>query len=105
MKCFGIDISINFGCDAPVNPTLSDAFGNAIERLGHYELALWREAKQTLFMLELLRWTNRRKAAFAPTNRRPNPRIGRRRQRTSRERTRRHKIGNGYGRYYVLGNL
>jgi len=38
------------------------------ERLSRYEMAIWRQARQTLFMLELLRWTNRR----APTYARPH---------------------------------
>ena len=35
------------------------------DRLNRYELALWRQARQTLFMLELLRWTGRRSPAYA----------------------------------------
>jgi hypothetical protein len=39
--------------------------GGVFERLNRYELALWRQAKQTLFTLELLRWRNRRAPAYA----------------------------------------
>ena len=35
------------------------------ERLNRYELALWRQARQTLFTLELLRWRSRRAPAYA----------------------------------------
>jgi hypothetical protein len=34
------------------------------ERLNRYELALWRQARQTLFTLELLRWRSRRAPAY-----------------------------------------
>ena len=36
-----------------------------LERLNRYELALWRQARQTLFTLELLRWRSRRAPAYA----------------------------------------
>lgn len=36
-----------------------------LERLNRYELALWRQARQTLFTLELLRRRSRRPPAFA----------------------------------------
>jgi hypothetical protein len=35
------------------------------ERLNRYELALWRQTRQTLFMLELLRWTGRGSPRYA----------------------------------------
>jgi hypothetical protein len=42
------------------------------ERLNRYELALWRQVRQTLFMLEWLMWTDRRAPAYA------RPHFGRR---------------------------
>ena len=35
------------------------------ERLNRYELALWRQARQTLFTLDLLRWKSRRAPAYS----------------------------------------
>ena len=35
---------------------LSNLDNNAFERLGRYEMALWRKVRQTLFALERLRW-------------------------------------------------
>jgi len=35
------------------------------ERLNRYEFALWRQARQTLFTLELLRWRSRRAPRYA----------------------------------------
>jgi hypothetical protein len=35
---------------------LSNLDNNVFERLGRYEMALWRQARQTLFTLERLRW-------------------------------------------------
>ena len=35
---------------------LSNLDNNVFERLGRYEMALWRQVRQTLFTLERLRW-------------------------------------------------
>jgi hypothetical protein len=35
---------------------LSNADNNVFERLGRYEMVLWRQVRQTLFTLEALRW-------------------------------------------------
>jgi hypothetical protein len=44
---------------------LAELDSGLLERLNRYELALWRQARQTLFTLELLRWRSRRTAAYA----------------------------------------
>ena len=36
-----------------------------LERLNRYELALWRQARQTIFVLELLRWRTRRSQTYS----------------------------------------
>jgi hypothetical protein len=35
---------------------LSDLDNNVLERLGRYEMALWRQVRQTLFTLQNLQW-------------------------------------------------
>jgi len=44
---------------------LAELDNGVFERLNRYEAALWRQARQTLFMLELLRWASRRAPAYA----------------------------------------
>lgn len=40
----------------------------AFDRLNRYELALWRQTRQTLFMLEAVRWRTSRAPAYARPN-------------------------------------
>jgi hypothetical protein len=46
---YGFDIAQRF-------LRLSNLDNNVFERLGRYEMALWRQVRQTLFTLEALRW-------------------------------------------------
>jgi hypothetical protein len=55
---------------------LSDLYDNAFERLGRYEMALWRQVRQTLFTLERLRWKSstrgrRRQSSWQQITRNP----------------------------------
>jgi hypothetical protein len=58
---------------------LADLDNGVFERLGRYESALWRQARQTLFALEGLRWrtsnASRRRAQHS-WQRTMNPRLG-----------------------------
>ena len=47
---------------------LAELDNGVFERLNRYELALWRQARQTLFTLELLRWRSRRTPEYTRSN-------------------------------------